>query len=127
MQKPVPTSFEPEHESGWEPIGPSEDFIEAEPWPVPLKGKPVMIIRFAGRLYGLSDRCTHGEARLSDGWVEDGWVECPLHQGRFALEDGRPLCEPVTEGVRCVRVIERDGQVWACASDLDAGPRSSEE
>jgi len=38
---------------------------------------------------------------MTTRWVEDRWVECPLHQGRFELATGKPLCEPVTDAVRC--------------------------
>jgi nitrite reductase/ring-hydroxylating ferredoxin subunit len=97
----------------WEQVGASEDFVESEPWPVVLTcGQRVVIVRFEGKVFGLSDQCTHGDARLSEGWAEDGWIECPLHQGRFSLVDGRPLCEPVTEPVRCFAVREQDGAVW---------------
>ena len=97
----------------WERVGSSEDFVESEPWPVVLScGQRVAIVRFQGKVYGVADQCTHGDARLSDGWAEDGWIECPLHQGRFSLAEGKPLCEPVTEAIRCFAVREQDGAVW---------------
>ncbi len=77
-------------------VGPSEDFAEGAGWPVQVGGATVAVIRFHGKLYGLHDRCTHGNAQLSVGWVDEGWVECPLHQGRFELATGKPLCDPVT-------------------------------
>ncbi|MET3952487.1 hypothetical protein ABIB29_003350 [Arthrobacter sp. UYEF36] len=27
----------------------------------------------------IAQTCTHQDASLADGWVEDCWVECPLH------------------------------------------------
>ncbi|BAS13866.1 3-phenylpropionate/cinnamic acid dioxygenase ferredoxin subunit [Arthrobacter sp. Hiyo8] len=30
-----------------------------------------------GELFALDDTCTHQDASLADGWVEDCWVECP--------------------------------------------------
>jgi anthranilate 1,2-dioxygenase ferredoxin subunit len=97
----------------WQRVGSSDDFIESEPWPVVLScGQRVAIVRFEGKVFGVADQCTHGDARLSEGWAEDGWIECPLHQGRFSLIDGKPLCEPVTEAVRCFAVREQDGGVW---------------
>ena len=58
-------------------------------------------------LYALYDLCTHGAAKLSDGYVEDGCVECPLHQGTFDIRTGAPCKAPVTEAVRTfpVRVV----------------------
>jgi nitrite reductase/ring-hydroxylating ferredoxin subunit len=39
--------------------------------------------------------CTHEFAQLSDGWLENGEIECPLHAGRFDVRTGKPLCPPV--------------------------------
>lgn len=51
--------------------------------------------------YFLSDGiCTHGHAMLADGYVEDGCVECPLHQARFDLRTGEPQCAPATIPIR---------------------------
>ena len=32
-----------------------------------------------GCVWALNNTCTHAEASLAEGWVEDGYVECPLH------------------------------------------------
>ena len=44
--------------------------------------------------------CTHATGLLADGWVEDGAIECPLHQARFDIRTGKALCEPATEDLR---------------------------
>ena len=46
-----------------------------------------------GKIYASDDRCSHGNAQLSDGYVEDGLIECPLHSGTFKICDGSP-CDP---------------------------------
>jgi len=66
----------------------------------------------AGRdiaIYATGNICTHGQARLCDGFLDGHEIECPLHQGKFDVRDGRPTCAPVTEALRSypVRV---DGQ-----------------
>jgi 3-phenylpropionate/trans-cinnamate dioxygenase ferredoxin subunit len=60
--------------------------------------------------YFLSDGiCTHGHAMLADGYVEDGCVECPLHQARFDLRTGEPQCAPATVPIKVYPVrIEGD-------------------
>ena len=65
-----------------------------------------------GSFHALDDTCSHEEASLSDGWVEDGEVECPLHSARFCLADGRAMCMPATQPVATHRVEVRDGSVW---------------
>lgn len=51
-------------------------------------GVDVVIVRRAGRLFALAERCTHRGGSLSDGTVDDGCITCPLHGSRFRLEDG---------------------------------------
>ena len=67
-------------------------------------GYAVAVARVGDEVFAVDDRCTHGDARLSDGFVIDHCIECPLHQGQFDLRSGAPLCEPVTEAVRCYPV-----------------------
>lgn len=69
-----------------------------------------------GTFHALDDTCSHEEASLSEGWVEDGEVECPLHSARFCLADGRAMCLPATEPVATHRVEVRDGAVWLLPS-----------
>lgn len=47
--------------------------------------------------YFVSDNvCTHQYALLSDGYLEDGCVECPLHQAQFDLRTGKAMNAPAT-------------------------------
>lgn len=74
-------------------------------------GTPLAIFCKDGRFFALHDLCTHGQARLSEGFVEDGCIECPLHQGLFDIETGAPRSAPVTVAVRRFEVRENDGQL----------------
>jgi anthranilate 1,2-dioxygenase ferredoxin subunit len=40
--------------------------------------------------------------------VEDGCVECPLHQGLIDIRTGAARCAPITEAVRAfpIRIVE---------------------
>ena len=55
--------------------------------------------RIGGRLHVTDGLCTHGVARLADGFVLDDIIECPMHNGRFHIPTGRvdgpPACEPL--------------------------------
>jgi len=65
-----------------------------------------------GEVFALDDTCSHQEASLADGWVEDCWVECPLHASRFDLRTGRVDAPPAKRSVRSHEVELRDGEVW---------------
>lgn len=72
----------------------------------------IAVFRDAGRYYALNDVCPHAQASLSEGWVEDGEVECPMHSARFDLETGEALSLPATEPATAYRVETRAGGVW---------------
>ncbi|MEI7443635.1 MAG: non-heme iron oxygenase ferredoxin subunit [Burkholderiales bacterium] len=69
--------------------------------------REVALYLIEGVPYATDNLCTHGDARLSDGFVLDHCIECPLHQGQFDIRTGEVLCEPVTEPIRVypVRVV----------------------
>ena len=50
----------------------------------------IAVFRMGEEIFALHDLCTHGHARLSEGFVENGCVECPLHQGLVDIRTGAP-------------------------------------
>lgn len=89
----------------------SEALPEGLPKPLMLGGQQIMLVRFEGRAYATANVCTHAYALLTDGWYEDGCVECPLHQAAFDVRTGRPTCGPATQPVATYAVEERDGRI----------------
>jgi len=71
---------------------------------VDVNGSPVALYRLSNEVFATSGICTHALALLSDGFVEDGRIECPLHQGQFDIRSGKALCAPVTEELRTYAV-----------------------
>jgi nitrite reductase/ring-hydroxylating ferredoxin subunit len=51
----------------------------------------IALYRLDGRVYATSDTCPHQHARLSDGEVVGGLIECPAHYALFDIRTGR--CE----------------------------------
>jgi anthranilate 1,2-dioxygenase ferredoxin subunit len=84
----------------WVDAAAEADVGEGECLGVRVNGMPVALVREGGKIHALHDLCTHGAARLSDGFVENGCIECPLHQGLFDLATGAPRSAPITEAVR---------------------------
>jgi len=72
----------------------------------------IAVFHDGGAYYALDDTCSHGQASLSEGWIEDGEVECPMHSARFCLESGQPQCMPAIAPVRAHRVEVREGEIW---------------
>ena len=101
----------------WHHIVGAEALGEDEAMAVTIAERPIALCRSRGELHALHNVCTHQFALLSDGFVEDGCIECPLHQGRFDLKTGAPLCAPVTEPVRIYPVKTENGKVYVDLRD----------
>jgi anthranilate 1,2-dioxygenase ferredoxin subunit len=95
----------------WQDVGIEAQFSEDEPAQVVVNQQPVAVFRVDGEWFALHDLCSHGHARLSEGFVENGCVECPLHQGLIDLRTGAPCSAPITEPVRTYPIRVMNGRV----------------
>ena len=80
------------------------DIPEGDVLGVTVEGKELALYEVEGEIYATDNLCTHGAARMSDGYLEGREIECPLHQGRFDVCTGRALCAPVTENIKTYAV-----------------------
>ncbi len=81
-------------EAAWTPVATLDDFAASDAIAVVAAGKEIAIYLVDGAVFATANRCTHGDARLCDGWVEGHEIECPLHQGRFDVRTGGATGEP---------------------------------
>lgn len=95
----------------WYDVGGEDIVAEGEVAAVVAGGKPLALFLLEGAFYAVHDLCTHGEAQLSDGWIEDGCIECPLHQGKFCIKTGEAMTAPVSEPVATFAARLVDGRV----------------
>ena len=85
---------------------------EGEALKVDANGLQIALFNIAGEFFAVNDRCSHGNASMSEGYVEDdGTVECPLHAARFCVRTGVPLCQPATEAIQTYPVTIVEGKV----------------
>jgi 3-phenylpropionate/trans-cinnamate dioxygenase ferredoxin component len=75
----------------------------------------IAVFNVDGELFAIDDTCTHQDASLSQGWLEDCMVECPLHAASFDLRTGRPTGPPAKRPVRTYPVLVEDGVVYVDA------------
>jgi nitrite reductase/ring-hydroxylating ferredoxin subunit len=78
---------------------------------VKIVDEDVALYRVGGRVYATHNVCTHGEALLSEGWVDDGCIECPLHQGRFEIATGKGQGSPISVDLKTYAVKEDSGWI----------------
>jgi nitrite reductase/ring-hydroxylating ferredoxin subunit len=72
----------------------------------------VCVVRLEDGIFAINDVCTHEYALLSDGYCEEGKIECPLHQACFDLRTGKALNEPAEVDVATYRTKVEDGVVY---------------
>ena len=112
----------------WIDLGAADEFCEDTPVAKQAGGQPLAVFRLGADVYALRDKCSHGNARLSDGYVEDGCVECPLHQGLIDIRSGAARSAPLTTAVRSFPVRVVAGRVEVDVADpaaADAGAAAS--
>jgi naphthalene 1,2-dioxygenase system ferredoxin subunit len=79
---------------------------------VNVDGKEVALYEVEGSIYATDNLCTHGAARMSDGFLEGSEIECPLHQGKFDVCTGKALCAPLTENIRIYPVKIENNRIF---------------
>lgn len=85
---------------------PTDDVIAVQ-----AGGKELAVYGVDGEVFATDNVCTHGHARLCDGFLEGHEIECPLHQGRFDIPTGEPKSPPVCVHLQTYPVRVENGEV----------------
>lgn len=101
----------------WHEAAPISAFDKDEVIGVTLEGRMIAIYQLDDGFYATDDICSHGYAKLSDGYLDDGVVECPLHAGCFEVRTGKAVMPPCTVDIATYRVkVEGDRVFVALAA-----------
>ncbi|WP_119168064.1 non-heme iron oxygenase ferredoxin subunit [Algihabitans albus] len=93
----------------WHSVAKTSDVTEGEVIGVEVEGTPLALYNLDGEYFATHNVCTHAFALLSDGYVDDGKIECPLHQGIFDIRSGKAEEGPVDEDLKTFAVkVEGD-------------------
>lgn len=95
----------------WLDVAARDDIPDDDVIGVDLGGRSLALYGVEGEVYATDNICTHGHARLCDGFLEGHEIECPLHQGRFDIRSGKAMCAPLTEDVKTYPIKVEDGRV----------------
>ncbi len=79
---------------------------------VQVGDREIAVYSVDGEVFATDNLCSHGQARLCDGFLLGHEIECPFHQGRFDVRSGMPTCEPATEAIRSYPVRIDAGRVY---------------
>lgn len=90
--------------ANWIKIAQIGQVEEDESLAVEVDGKQLALHHTEGEYFVTDNVCTHQYALLSDGYLEDGCIECPLHQAQFDLRTGKAMCAPATVDIQTYEV-----------------------
>jgi nitrite reductase/ring-hydroxylating ferredoxin subunit len=89
----------------WVRVAAAADIAEGSVLGVRVGEREIAVYHLPGGEYRASDNiCTHEYALLSDGWLENGCIECPLHAGQFDVRTGKAMCAPVDRDLEVFEV-----------------------
>jgi 3-phenylpropionate/trans-cinnamate dioxygenase ferredoxin subunit len=90
-----------------------DELEENKAFRVVIDGVAIAVVKDAtGTVHAIGDTCTHGDISLSEGFVEDGGIECWAHGSFFSLDTGKPTTLPAYEPVPVFVVeVDADGVV----------------
>ena len=74
--------------------------------------RQIALCRIGEEFFAVDNICTHEYACFTDGFVEDGEVECPLHQAQFHIPTGKALGPPADEDLVTYPVKIEQGAVF---------------
>ncbi|MFK7966293.1 MAG: Rieske (2Fe-2S) protein [Burkholderiaceae bacterium] len=83
-----------------------------QPRAIVLDNTPIALIKTEAGVFAVSNTCTHAEANLSDGFVMENWIECPLHQARYDLSTGELLDGPFCPSLPTYEIEQADGRSY---------------
>lgn len=96
----------------WVRVGELSEFNQGEGFRFESGEHRVAMFRVDDSVYAIGDRCSHAEASLAEGEVDDLEVECPRHGALFDLTDGRAISLPATKPVPGYEVRVADDVVF---------------
>lgn len=95
----------------WTRLVPAEEIAEGEMLGLEVGDHKIAVYNVAGSYHATDNVCTHAFALLTDGWLDDNVIECPLHGGQFDVTTGKALCEPVECDLKVHPLRIVDGEV----------------
>jgi len=99
-------------EAGWVRVAAVSDVAEGQVHAVRVDGREIAVYHLPGGEFRATDNiCTHEYAQLSDGWLENGAIECPLHAARFDIRTGKALCAPAEEDLKVFEIRVEGGDL----------------
>ncbi|MEK6982724.1 MAG: FAD-dependent oxidoreductase [Candidatus Micrarchaeota archaeon] len=107
------------------------DVVEGKPLGITAGGTKLALFKMDGAYYAIDNTCTHAGGSLCDGTIENGAIQCPLHNARFDIKTGAVLGAPAPKAVEAFKVrvtgndieVEMQGGTANTAATTKTGPQ----
>lgn len=91
------------------PIGNADDMPVNSVRQIIIPSCPaIAMCRLPAGFFATEDRCSHGDASLSEGEVDGEEIVCPFHLGRFDIRTGEASAAPCITAIQCYAVTRGD-------------------
>lgn len=74
--------------------------------------KKILLANLDGKIFATDRICTHAQADLSTGILNEEGIRCPLHLSVFNLETGKPQNPPAEESLKTYNVKIDNNEVY---------------
>ena len=96
----------------WVRVAGTADVAEGQCLGVKVGDKEVAVYHLPGGEFRATENvCTHEYALLTEGWMENGCIECPLHAAQFDIRTGKALSAPADEDIAVYEVKVEGGDI----------------
>lgn len=96
----------------WAPLQVEGELADGVPTKAMMGAQALLLVKEGPSIHALHDTCAHAGAPLHEGRIVDGCIECPWHQSRYRLRDGRHVQGPTTFDQPAYEVRTRDAGGW---------------
>jgi nitrite reductase/ring-hydroxylating ferredoxin subunit len=79
---------------------------------ITVDSESILVANIDGKIYAVSNICTHEYAELVNGFLLEDEITCPLHLSRFKLETGDVLNPPATKPIKTYKVVVQESGIY---------------
>ena len=80
------------------------DLLPGKPVRIEKNGEAICVTRVGDEVFAIGDTCSHSDASLAEGEVNEYKIECWLHGAEFDLRTGQALTPPAVTAVKTYSV-----------------------
>jgi 3-phenylpropionate/trans-cinnamate dioxygenase ferredoxin component len=96
----------------WTAVCPVDEIDDEDVRRFDHAGRTYAVVRVGEKVYATDGLCTHEQVHLCDGLVMEHVIECPKHNGRFDIRDGRALSAPACVNLNTYPAKLDGGRIW---------------